>query len=888
MPSTIPATSQTDLNAVILDTITSLVVVLDRAGRIVRFNRACERSTGYTFEEVRGRNVVLLFSAPEDRSWVAEQFARLVNGEAPVEVEHDWITKEGRRRRIVWTNAVMRASGAADGAVEHVIATGVDVTHRRIAEAAALAASDALRASEQRFRRIFNSELLGMIIAHVDGRILDANGALLRMLGYARADVEAGRLKWSDLTPPEYRDIDARAVRQLVETGQCEPFEKEYLRKDGGRVPVLIAATEFDAATGVGAAFVLDITDRRNAERALVEANEALRASDARLRRMFESNVVGMIVSDIDGGILEANEAFLRTVGYTREDLLAGRLRWDEMTPPDQAEADARSVRELLERGACQPFEKEYYRKDGTRVPVMLAPYAFDRESRLCPVFVLDLSDRRRAEEAERSALLRLRMVLEASGIAVWEWDPATDRSFVAGDMTDTYGVPAPDADELLNYVHPEDRDVVVSTVRRALTEDGPVECEFRAVRPDGQERWVRDVCRRRLDAEGKATLTGVSIDVTEQRQAERARAESETRFRQMIENSPDSMFYQDTDLRIVWVSKVEAPLTLADVLGQSDEIFLGRTEHLRQAAIKRRVMETGVGERVETVAHVEGRGVMHLEVALERWQDADGKLRGIAGYARDITERKAAEQQMRALNESLEQRVAERTALLTQANDDLRKLAEHNRRLAREVEHRVRNNLASLLALVDVMADRAPDVRAFSRAMEGRLTAMAHTHRLLAESSWRPLDLKALVESALDAMRHLAPFDIPALATGPSVALSAKYALPLMMVLAEWYTNSCKYGAHSAPGGRVEISWELEPAQPPPSCPRLTLRWTETGGPPVRTPGPPSIGTELVQGFVTRELAGTCELSYPPEGARHLIRFCPQPPQSVDEQRET
>lgn len=887
-----PELAHLDLNAIILDTIASLVVVVDRHGRIVRFNRACERLTGYTFDEVRGRNAIILFVPPEERGWVAEQFSHLVNGETPVELENDWLTKDGRRRRIVWSNAITRSE--VDGRVDYVFATGTDVTHRRIAEAAAHSASEALRASEARFRRIFESELLGMIYSSTDGRIHDANDAFLRMVGYSRADLEAGRLRWRDMTPPEYVAGDEQAIRQLLETGRCNPFEKEYFRRDGTRVPVLIAAAEFDMARGVGTAFVMDITDRRNAERALLDANEALRASDGRLRQMFETNAVGMAVCHVQGPIVEANEAFLSLTGYSREDLRAGRINWSALTPSEYAPLDHAARDALLKRGTCMPYEKEYVRKDGSRVPVMIAGYGFDAATGLCPTIVLDLSDRRRAEEAERSALLRLRMVLEASRIAVWEWDPSTDRTFVAGDMSETYGVAAPEADELLNYVHPDDRNIVVSTIRRALTEDGPVECEFRALRPGGQVRWVRDVCRRRLDADGRATLTGVSIDVTDQRQAERARAESETRFRQMIENSPDIMFYQDTDLRIVWVSKVEPPLTPADVLGQTDEIFLGRTEHLRQAEIKRRVMETGVGERVETVAHVEGRGLIHLEIALERWQDADGKLRGIAGYARDITDRKHAEQQMRSLNESLEQRVAERTALIVQANDDLRRLAEHNRLLAREVEHRVRNNLASLLALVNVMADRAPDVRTFSRAMEGRLTAMAHTHRLLAESSWRPLDLRALVESALAAMRHLAPCDNAADANGPPVPLPARHALPLMMVLAEWYTNSCKYGAHSAPGGRVEITWEVgceegrgddqsAGMQCGAKSPGVKLTWTETGGPPIREPGSPSIGTDLVRGFVTRELAGTCELSYPREGACHVIRFCPDPSAGED-----
>ena len=127
--------------------------------------------------------------------------------------------------------------------------------------------AEALRRSEGRLQRLVDSDVMGVVVATYDGRLLEANDAFLTMLGYDRADLEAGRLNWVKLTPPEYADVDRRAWENVRTSGSCDPFEKEYYRQDGSRVPVQIAAAilpdEVDAAT----AYVLDLTIQKAAER---------------------------------------------------------------------------------------------------------------------------------------------------------------------------------------------------------------------------------------------------------------------------------------------------------------------------------------------------------------------------------------------------------------------------------------------------------------------------------------------------------------------------------------------------------------------------------------------------------------------------------------------
>ncbi|MFM0632435.1 trifunctional serine/threonine-protein kinase/ATP-binding protein/sensor histidine kinase [Paraburkholderia xenovorans] len=125
----------------------------------------------------------------------------------------------------------------------------------------------------------------------------------------------------------------------------------------------------------------------------------ALREREARIRRLVDSNIIGIFFGDLAGNASEANDAFLQIVGYTRQDLLSGNINWAGMTPPEYRAADARHVEELRRTGTCQPFEKEYIRKDGHRVPVMVGSAILDGSQEKGLAFVLDLTERKRAEE---------------------------------------------------------------------------------------------------------------------------------------------------------------------------------------------------------------------------------------------------------------------------------------------------------------------------------------------------------------------------------------------------------------------------------------------------------------------------------------------------------
>jgi PAS domain S-box-containing protein len=152
-------------------------------------------------------------------------------------------------------------------------------------------AEDALRESEARLRRFYESGLIGLNYWNMNGTIIDANDKFLEMVGYTRQDMISGSIDWLRMTPPEYREFDERSMEELKATGVNKmPFEKEYIRKDGTRVPIVVGGAMLDEARVNGVAVVLDITDRKRAEIDLQQAKEAAEAAN-RVKSQFLANM---------------------------------------------------------------------------------------------------------------------------------------------------------------------------------------------------------------------------------------------------------------------------------------------------------------------------------------------------------------------------------------------------------------------------------------------------------------------------------------------------------------------------------------------------------------------------------------------------------------------
>ena len=367
---------------------------------------------------------------PEDRSRTDERFMRVVNEKVDSFDEYRVLLPDGTVKHV-------NSSGhpVLDGNGEFIafIGTATDVTERKRSD-------EALREREAKIRRLVDSNIIGIFITGLEGRVLEANDAFLHLVGHDRDDLVSGRVRWTDLTPPEWRERDRRALGELSSNTIARPYEKEFFRKDGSRVPVLIGGALFEEGGNEGVAFVLDLTERKRAE-------EALREREAKIRRLVDSNIIGIFVWDFDGRILEANDEFLRMVSYDREDLVSGRIRWADLTPPDWRDRNNARIEQQKSSGRFEPFEKEYTRKDGSRVPVLIGGATFEEGGNQGVAFVLDLTERKRAEEAlrEREAQLaearrELRQMIDTIPIPVASYSADARRDFVNAAWKQLHG----------------------------------------------------------------------------------------------------------------------------------------------------------------------------------------------------------------------------------------------------------------------------------------------------------------------------------------------------------------------------------------------------------------------------------------------------------------
>jgi len=242
----------------------ALVIELDPHGRIVRFNHFCESLTGYSFAEVEGRLIWDLAVPPEEVDSVRAIFTHLVAGQAPDRHENYWRTRDGGRRLVAWSN---KALTGANGEVRFIIGTGIDITEQRRAERK-------LRESEERFRRVVESDMLGIFFPKPGGSVADANDYFLRLLGYTRQDLRAGHVQWRRFAAPEDAEQRRTADAEIRRAGTLTPFETELVRPDGRRVPVLIGGASLEREDGISVCFVLDLTERRLLEQELREAQK--------------------------------------------------------------------------------------------------------------------------------------------------------------------------------------------------------------------------------------------------------------------------------------------------------------------------------------------------------------------------------------------------------------------------------------------------------------------------------------------------------------------------------------------------------------------------------------------------------------------------------------
>ncbi len=534
-------------------------------------------------------------------------------------------------------------------------------------------ARDALQESEAKYRRLYESLRDAFVSVDMSGRLQEFNTAYQRMLGYS--EEELFRLTYQDLTPEEWHVFETEIIeQQVLPRGYSEVYEKEYRRKDGTIFPIELRTILVRDATGqpVGMwAIVRDITRRKRAE-------ESLRASEAKFRRLIEASPVAMGVSDAQGNIEYLNARFTERFGYRREDIPSVE-EWFLRAYPDPSYRQG-----ILERWIAG---MEHARRNGTdialtdvdivhrdgsvRVVNMVGALI---EDKILAIFN-DITERKRIESALRDGRDLMSVALKAAKAGAWQWNLRTQEIVWSDENYLLLGLEPQDAQPSYalwqRYVHPDDRARIDAQVKQSLRDRRDLNIEYRIVISAGI-RWINSIGMFRLDEHGEPIgLHGIQIDITERKQVEDALRESEDRFAAFMDHLPAVTFIKDQDSRTLFVNQYFNQLFGEGWLNKTvSERFPAEVAAV-MIADDRQALADGFQRREEPVplASGETRIFETIKFPLHR----TGKPTLLGGFAVDITERKRIEAELRRYRENLEEMVDERTNELALMNQQLR-----------------------------------------------------------------------------------------------------------------------------------------------------------------------------------------------------------------------
>lgn len=642
------------------DNISQFTWMADATGWIFWYNRRWFDYTGTTLEQMQGWGWQRVHH-PDHVDRVVARYQRCIELGKPWEDTFPLRRHDGK-----YSWFLSRAMPIRDetGQILRWFGTNTDITKLKTAETA-------LADREARLRSFVESNVVGIMHCDIHGNITQANDELLRIIGYSREDLNTGRLKWTQLTPPEYVPIDQQRIAEAKVLGACTPFEKEYIRQDGSRIPVLIGFTLLGDAREEAIAFILDLTQQKQTE-------NALRTSQDRLN-------------------LAINAAELGTWDWN---LLTQELTWDArckamfgLSPEAEVnidlffaglhEDDREPIRQLLDSlmaGQSADYDVEYCTvgiEDGVeRWIAAKGKVLYDDTQQVPQRFVgtvMDISDRKRADRASRASEQRLQMALEGSGGGMWDWNIATDEDYLSPQWLEMLGYQPGDLPEKKSswekLIHPEDRPWVVERLHQHLQDSTvPYKFEYRLLTKSGDWKWI--ACYGRVvvrDDQGKPLrMSGIHHDISDRKRMEAVLRQSENRYRILANAVSQLMWINDADGNVEFYNQQWETYT-----GRADLVLgVGLWAHI----IHPEDMATTAAVRQQAIAN---KAAYEVECRLQRhdgvyrWhlarvvplKDNNGRVLSWYGTATDIHDRKcvAAEREELLEREQAAREAAER-----------------------------------------------------------------------------------------------------------------------------------------------------------------------------------------------------------------------------------
>ncbi|MEH2046423.1 PAS domain S-box protein [Nostoc sp.] len=595
---------------------------------------------------------------------------------------------------------------------------------RRTAQRKAEASLKSLRESETRFGRLTESNIIGVIVADLNGLIIEANDAFLKMLNYTREDLRSGRIRWGEIVPLEYIEVSERAIQELIITGSCKPFEQEYIRKDGSLVPVLLGFAKQGDRTIIG--FVLDLSERKQAEAEAQHRSRQAEEAQSILQMLLEHVPEGITIAGgpPDFPIIANSKLAQELLGRANESLvgiscesyvqLYGLFLADGVTPLSLEQLPLYRATRYGETIRDQECIIE--RPDGTTITA-IANVVPIRDSQGEIIGAIDcwrdITNRKLIEEALRQRETELRLITDTLPVLISFVDSEQRYRFNNRVYQEWFGHPAAEVygKHLWEVLGKSAYEIVRPYVEQVLAGE-QVTFESEIPYKDAGTRYINAICVPQFSKEG--TVEGYAAliaDISEQQAAlrerklvEEALRDSEERYRILAEVSPQAIWMGDRDGGISYCNQYwldYTGLTMEQTAGYGWIYVIHPDDRDRVLKTSMQAVANATDYEVEIRFRrvSDGSYRWHIVRGLP-FRDAAGQIIKWVGIASDIHDRKVAEASLQQLNDMLEQRIQERTAQLEAANKELESFSY-------SVSHDLRAPLRHIAGFVELLQKR-------------------------------------------------------------------------------------------------------------------------------------------------------------------------------------
>ncbi|MFT4037793.1 MAG: PAS domain S-box protein [Thermomicrobiales bacterium] len=616
--------------AAIVDSWPEPIIDLTLDGVIDVWNRAAEAFYGYSAEEAIGQDLRLI--VPPDRAdELAHLHARVTGGEIVV-TETVRQTRDGQLREVSLTLFPVRD---ATGAIIGMSGATQDIGQRR--QAALL-----LAASEERFRTAFDDAPNAMAIVSLEGRYLQVNRAGCALMG--RTEDELRELLVDDVTHPDDVGLDRAAAAHALEGERGVAQEMRIVRPDGSVRWIQFLASLVVDADGAPLHFIVQAQDLTDS----IATREQLTAARSLMQEVLDRTGSAFIEVERTGRIIQTNAVAEALLGRPRAALLGQLLQ--DVVEPEVLEPIMDALRTSMATGQRSHVSEVGAALGDKRLSMRTYPTVDGMA-----IFFREITTVRALEDELREAELRFQTLVEQLPAAVFMFanDPESTTFYLSpyfermtGHSADRQG-PFQGLRTWLPYVHPDDRALVVDAAETRAKRPGNYSMEYRFRRADGAYMWINDVYSAMLDGDGNVIAwLGVILDVTERKEASAAIAQ----LAAIVEASEDAIYFRTVDgLVIYWNPAAERlyGYTAAEIIGQPVASLFIDGKVFVSTSVER--FTEGVPRRFEAQAIRKDGDVVDVAVTLFPVWDPEGRLLGISGIARDISDRIAAEREVRA-----------------------------------------------------------------------------------------------------------------------------------------------------------------------------------------------------------------------------------------------